>query len=479
MGSTEVVYKRCGCRDSASGRRLEASCPRLAEHNHGSWYFHCSVTTVWGRRERIRRGGYATRRQAAAAREEMLASSREECTAAAWTVGRWLRYWLSTRISIRPTTLRSYTEHVERHLIPHLGRVRLAQLTGRDVAGMFASLAATQNRYGRALTPATLHRIRATLRAALNAAVREGLLTDNPARRVELPTPRRPQAHVWTDQRVEAWRQRGERYAVAVWTARQLAAFLDSVNGDRMHALWWLIALRGLRRGEAAGLRWVDVDLNRRLVMIVQQRVAFGRTVAVGPPKTTASRRTIALDRTTVRILREHRRRQQSEQAAAGTAWQDSGYVFTTPVGAPLHPDYVTRRFHRLVELAALPPVRLHDLRHGAASLAHSAGADLKTVQEQLGHTSIVHTADTYTSVLLDLHFTTAEATARLVLAAAARIPGRRHRDRRQPGAPKSAAPGQPTRPEPVRPKGSRRRKHARRGRTHVPPTRHPRSKNK
>jgi integrase len=71
--------------------------------------------------------------------------------------------------------------------------------------------------------------------------------------------------------------------------------------------------------------------------------------------------------------------------------------VFTTVVGAPLHPDYLTRRFRHLVGRSGLPPVRLHDLRHGAASLAHSAGADLKTVQEQLGHTSIVLTADTYT----------------------------------------------------------------------------------
>jgi len=91
-----------------------------------------------------------------------------------------------------------------------------------------------------------------------------------------------------------------------------------------------------------------------------------------------------------------------------------------------LHPDYLTRRFRRLVKESGLPPVRLHDLRHGAASLAHSAGADLKTIQEQLGHTSIVLTADTYTSVLTDKHHKTAEATARLVLAAAARGPKRR-----------------------------------------------------
>ncbi|HEV8558982.1 MAG TPA: tyrosine-type recombinase/integrase [Actinophytocola sp.] len=105
--------------------------------------------------------------------------------------------------------------------------------------------------------------------------------------------------------------------------------------------------------------------------------------------------------------------RQRAERLAAGDGWHDSGYVFTTLDGAALHPDWLTRRFRRFVVDSGLPPVRLHDLRHGAASLAHAAGADLKTVQEQLGHTSIVLTADTCTSVLLDLHFKVAEATAR------------------------------------------------------------------
>jgi len=108
--------------------------------------------------------------------------------------------------------------------------------------------------------------------------------------------------------------------------------------------------------------------------------------------------------------------------------------VFTTPDGEPLHPDWVTRRFRRLVELSGLPPVRLHDLRHGAATLAHATGADLKTVQELLGHASIVLTADTYTSVLLDLHYKTVEAVARLVLAAAARNPAKRHHHRTPAG---------------------------------------------
>jgi len=208
-----------------------------------------------------------------------------------------------------------------------------------------------------------------------------------------------------------------------------------------------------------------------------QQRLAYGTTVTVGPPKTAASRRTVALDRTTVTALRAHRRRQEKERAAAGQAWKDTGYVFTTTDGQPLHPDYLTRRFRSLVTASGLPPVRLHDLRHGTASLAHSAGVDLKTVQEQVGHSSIVLTADTYTSVPTDMHRKAAEATARLVLAAAARGPKRRKRPTAGPPT-KSAATETAPRPEPVRPRPSRCRRKGNRRRTHMTPTRHPRSTN-
>src|SRR5437764_14595781 len=115
-----------------------------------------------------------------------------------------------------------------------------------------------------------------------------------------------------------------------MWTVQQLSTFLSQAADDRLSAMWWLIALRGLRRGEAAGLRWCDIDLDTGTLTIEQQRIAFGRTVHVCPPKTAASRRTIALDRATIRLLRKYRRRQQAERDAAGDQWQDSGYVFTT-----------------------------------------------------------------------------------------------------------------------------------------------------
>ncbi|SOR81196.1 MULTISPECIES: tyrosine-type recombinase/integrase [Streptomyces] len=98
-----------------------------------------------------------------------------------------------------------------------------------------------------------------------------------------------------------------------------------------------------------------------------------------------------------------------------GSAWVETGRVFTKENGEMLHSANVTRRFIELYEEIGLPPVRLHDLRHGAATLDHAAGADLKDIQEMLGHSSITITADTYTSLLPEADLAIAEAAARLV----------------------------------------------------------------
>jgi integrase len=116
-----------------------------------------------------------------------------------------------------------------------------------------------------------------------------------------------------------------------------------------------------------------------------------------------------------VTVLRRHRARQSGERQAWGTAWVDTGLVFTREDGSALHPEFVTRRFERLAREAGLPPIRLHDLRHGAATLALAGGADLKTVSEMLGHSTITITADTYASVLPEVAHRAAEAAARLV----------------------------------------------------------------
>ena len=434
MAGEGSVFRRCGCTDPVTGRQYGRRCPRLAAGGrHGSWYVRLELPAgMDGRRRRIRRGGYASRKAAL----EVLARLRAPCPADTGarilTVGDWLAYWLVSRSAVAPSTVRGYTAHVRLYLGPYLGEVLLAELSVAQVQAMFAAIIRQHHALGTPVSAATLTRIRATLRAALNAAIRRGLLTENSAAKAELPRARRPRAVVWTPYRIEQWRRTGERPAVAVWTATQTAQFLRSTEEHRLYAAYHLIALRGLRRGEAAGLRWCDIDLDGKTAVISQQLQQYDGRLAICPPNTAHSPRVIALDHTTIAALRAHRDRQCAEAAAYGPVYRASGFVFTNLNGDPMAPDRLTRTFRRLTAEAGLPPVRLHDLRHGAATLALAAGVDLRVVQEMLGHSSIVLTADTYTSVLPAVAHIAAEKVAALIIQAGCLVPGTRRRRRRQ-----------------------------------------------
>ena len=387
-----------------------------------------------GHRRRIRRGGYPSRKAAAAVLARLRSPRPGGAGTGVLTVGDWLAHWLVARPATAPSTVRGYAAHVRLYLAPYLGQVLLAELSVAHVQAMFTAIIRQHQAFGTPVSAATLNRIRATLRAALNAAIRRGLLADNPASGAELPRARRPRAVVWSPYRVEQWRCTGERPVVAVWTAAQTAQFLRSIEEHRLYAAFHLIALRGLRRGEAAGLRWCDLDLDGKTAIISQQLQQYDGRLVICPPKTPHSTRVIALDHTTVAALRAHRDRQRAEADAYGADYRSSGFVFTNLNGDPMAPDRLTRLFRKLAADAGLPPVRLHDLRHGAATLALAAGVDLRIVQEMLGHSSIVLTADTYTSVLPEVAHAAAEKVAALVIRAGCLVPGTRHRRHRQTG---------------------------------------------
>ncbi|MER6009022.1 tyrosine-type recombinase/integrase [Nonomuraea angiospora] len=130
-------------------------------------------------------------------------------------------------------------------------------------------------------------------------------------------------------------------------------------------------------------------------------------------------------------MIRSYTENRTVPRLAVGGDWAESGFVFTDELGRPLHPQHVTDRFYWLCYEAGLPPIRLHDLRHGAATAMLAAGVDIKIVQETLGHTSSAFTRDTYTSVYPEAAAAAAEATAALLAA--------------QPPVPPSASPGRRT----------------------------------
>lgn len=302
-------------------------------------------------------------------------------------------------------------------------------------------------RHRRPVGAATKQRIRATLRTALSDAVRESLVPVNVAKLVKLETGKRPKPLVWTPERLRVWQSRldeeleaartaaGGRPVnvlkmwmsqprpskVMVWTPEQTGVFLDRAARHRLYALYYLVAFTGLRRGEACGIEWGDVDLDGAELAIRNQRVMISyKDIEDGAPKTDSSDDAIPLDESTVKVLRAWRAAQNEERLAWGEAWVDSGKVFTRENGESLHPEIVFDLFERLAFEAGLPPIRLHDLRHGAATLMLAAGADMKLVQALLRHSSITITSDTYTSVLPDVARQASAAAVALVPRAAA-----------------------------------------------------------
>lgn len=200
-----------------------------------------------------------------------------------------------------------------------------------------------------------------------------------------------------------------------VWTPEQFGAFLDAVEGERLYAFFHLSGTRGLRRGEAVGQDWADVDLDAGLITPSKEIVVDGWDPYESAPKTDGSASTIALDSLNVAVLREHRERQLKERTKWGTAWKDTGKVFTQEDGSWLHPETVSETFRRILARTDLPPITLRDLRHVSATLTHGAGGDLHTIKETLRHSTITLTSDTYTSLLPEVDKAAAEAAAKLV----------------------------------------------------------------
>jgi hypothetical protein len=183
------VYRRCGRRDEATGRLPGARCPDLRSPEHGSWYFSADLPSAAGERRRVRRGGFRSQEEAIAALGEL--SSVTGNAEPELLTGEWLRRWLASRVSLCASTARSYAAHIRGYLAPYLRGIPLTALTTGDVQAMFTAIIRDETALGRPVSAATLHRIHATLRAALNGAVRAG-----PLARTAQSRPVRPQ--VWT-----------------------------------------------------------------------------------------------------------------------------------------------------------------------------------------------------------------------------------------------------------------------------------------
>ena len=334
-----------------------------------------------GKRRQRQVGNFATKRVAQAALNEALAGLQQgSCIAPSkQTVRDFLEVWIDTiKPEIALTAWTNYGEVVERYVLPYLGAIRLADLSAMDIKRWHGALLDHGRRDGKPLAVNSVKLSHRVLHRALADGVRWNVMPTNPASSVRVP--------------------KGEHKEMSVWTSAEAQRFLDSLVGDRLQGLWALALHTGMRRGELAGLRWSDVDLERATLTIAQQRTTAGKETVTTTPKA-RSQRQLLLAEATVGVLRDHLERQEAERLAAGVAWVDSGYVFVDEAGVPLLPQRLTKTFASAIARVDVPKIRLHDVRHTMATSALEAGVHPKVVQEQLGHATIAVTMDTYSHV--------------------------------------------------------------------------------
>ncbi|MFE2565246.1 site-specific integrase [Streptomyces mirabilis] len=285
----------------------------------------------------------------------------------------WLPYWLAEYIKPqrKRTTYVKYEMHVRLYLVPLLGSRRLESLTTANVRQMISKVTEQAS----AATAKEAHRV---LRTALTAACRDELISRNVVQLVPAP--------------------RVEPRELHPWSLDETLTFLEAARADPLYPAFVLAVALGLRRGEILGLQWRDVDLDRRTLTVRTTLNRGGKELYLDTTKNRRAR-VIPIPLMCVAPLRWQRLRQAARRDAIGADWHDSDHVFTTRSGRPIEPRNLYRSFLRIAASAGLPQVRLHDTRHGCASLLFAAGVAPRTVMEILGHSQIAVTMNVYTHV--------------------------------------------------------------------------------
>jgi integrase len=320
------------------------------------------------------------------------------------SLSQWTERWLvATAASRRATTQATYSSLLRTHALPVLGDVRLRDLTPAMIEDWALEL-------GTRRAASTTRQALTVLAMVLDAAVKHELLRRNVARLVERPRQPRSEARSYSSEEV--------------------ALVLNAAGADRLATFLTVTAYTGLRKGEVLALRWEDINLDAStpVLRVTGTLARVGPTLVRTEPKTESGRRVVPLVGPAADSLREQRRRQVSERLAAGPAWTNSGYVFTTEIGTPIDPRNALRWFYlvrdrigveRMLADSDCPheaPSRsklkqcttcgrkpsdyfggsLHTLRHSAASVLLGAGVPMPVVKDILGHSSITITVDMY-----------------------------------------------------------------------------------
>lgn len=302
-----------------------------------------------------------------------------------WTVQAWLLHWVEeiAKPSVRENTYAGYEVAVRVHLIPGVGAHRLDKLEPEHLERFYTKMQLNGSK------AATAHQAHRTMRTALNHALRRGHVTRNVATLAVPP--------------------RIEEEEVEPYDIEEVQRLLSEAAKLRNSARWSIALALGLRQGEALGLRWSDVDLQNGILRVrknrlrpkylhgcggecgrkpgyCKQRVRKNEDTA--NTKSKAGRRVIGVPGELARLLELHRKEQDRERRIAAQEWNETGFVFTSPVGEPLVPSTDYDVWKQLLTDAKVRDGRLHDARHTAATVLLILGVPERVVMQIMGWSS-------------------------------------------------------------------------------------------
>lgn len=351
----------------------------IRQRADGTWEARLTVGTDPGTGKPIRKSVYG--RSQAEARKRMTATQRaiDNGTYQApdkTTVSQWLDTWMETfcAVKVKPLTFSSYAVAIKNHIKPSLGALRLQAVRGVHVQKLYNRMTAD------GLSAKTVKNVAAILHKAFSVAVKQGLMQANPCDAAELPKAMHKEITPLTDS--------------------EIPLFLKAIKGHPFEGAYALCLFAGLREGECLGLSWDQVNFEARRITISQQLQHEKKRSAqyyIAPSTKSGKPRQIEPPEITFQYLRAERKRQTENRLAAGPLWSNpDNLVFTDELGRHLAISTFYKTFKRIVSSIGRPDARPHDLRHTAATVAIAAGADIKSVQDLLGHATASFTLNVY-----------------------------------------------------------------------------------
>jgi integrase len=342
----------------------------------GKWEFVFDYY-IQGKRKQVRRRGFKSKRLA---NDELIRLQKEVqdddyIEENKKTISEYMKYWLENirKLECEATSYYNNLLYLKNHINPRIGKIKLQDMSPMKCQEFVNDM--HNDGYARN----TIDRVCTLLKLALDKAIEYKLIKENNMRTVTLPKKIKKQ--------------------VKVWSLQQVNHFLNAMKDRRYYCVYAIALLTGMRQGEILGLRWKDIDFNKKLISVRQTLTHYGKEIKDGT-KTISGERTISISEQLIKILNKQHQEYIVFKSNTEEFIDMDLVIYNLKNGKTVFPGNLTKRYIDDVKRAGLPHIRFHDMRHTHATLLIQQNINVKVISERLGHSKIGVTLDVYSHVL-------------------------------------------------------------------------------